>query len=133
MTDDPLHILLVDDDASVREAVRRALSRTPGWHVAEAEDGPGGLAHLRQHRVDVLLCDYQMPIMSGLEVLELVRVTHPHVVRLLLTGHADLRLALHALNGGAAHRYLVKPWHEVDLRQVVRESLAAYGEAPGRP
>jgi FixJ family two-component response regulator len=125
MSQEPLTILLVDDDADVRAAVRRELSRVRAWKIVEAESPSEGLDHISRQRVDVLVTDYDMPGMTGLELLELARVTQPDMVRVLLTGHADLHLALHALNQGLAHRFVVKPWNDVDLRQVVCESLAA--------
>lgn len=121
--DEALYILLVDDDANVRETVRRQLSRVPHWHIAEAETGAAALEHLSRYRVDVMVSDFDMPGMSGLELLELVRVAYPPIVRLLLTGHDDLHLCLHALNQGVAHRFVCKPWDDVDLRAVVRDSF----------
>ena len=131
MSSEPLFILLVDDDPEIREAVRRELSRAHEWHVSEASDVPSGLDHMRRHRVDVLVCDYEMPVMTGLEMLDEVRRAHPEVVRVLLTGHADLHLALQALNGGLAHRFVPKPWNDVNLRQVVRESVESLAERAG--
>ena len=125
MADEALYILLVDDDDSVRETVRRQLSRVPRWHVAEADHGAAALEHMARYRVDVVISDFDMPGMNGLEFLELVRVAHPAVVRLLLTGHNDLHLCLHALNQGLAHRFVCKPWDHVDLRVVVKDSLQA--------
>jgi response regulator RpfG family c-di-GMP phosphodiesterase len=133
MLDEAVYILLVDDDASVREAVRRQLSRVPNWHIAEAETGAAALAHCGRYRVDVVVSDFDMPGMSGLELLELVRVAHPLTIRLLLTGHDDLHLCLHALNQGVAHRFVCKPWDHVDLRTVVKESLQVIRSAPRPP
>ena len=125
MADESLYILLVDDDPNVRETVRRQLSRIPSWHVAEVESGTAALDYIARYRVDVVVSDFDMPGMTGLELLELLRVAHPKIVRLLLTGHDDLHLCLHALNQGVAHRFVCKPWDHVDLRVVVRESLEA--------
>lgn len=124
MADEALYILLVDDDPNVRDTVRRQLSRVPRWHVAEVEAAADALEHCSRYRVDVVISDFDMPGMTGLELLELLRVAHPSTVRLLLTGHDDLHLCLHALNQGVAHRFVCKPWDNVDLRSVVKESLA---------
>jgi len=123
MLDEALYILLVDDDSNVRDTVRRQLSRVASWHIAEADNGAAALEHCARYRVDVVVSDFDMPGMSGLELLELLRVAHPAIVRLLLTGHDDLHLCLHALNQGVAHRFVCKPWDHVDLRTVVKESL----------
>jgi two-component system NtrC family sensor kinase len=125
MADENVYILLVDDDPNVRDTIRRQLSRVPNWHIAEVEEPSAALAHVERYRVDVVVSDHDMPGMTGLELLELLRVAHPAIVRLLLTGHDDLHLCLHALNQGVAHRFVCKPWDHVDLRAVVRDSLAA--------
>lgn len=123
MADEALYILLVDDDANVRDTVRRQLSRVPHWHIAEVESGALAIEHCARYRVDVVVSDFDMPGMTGLELLELLRVAHPATVRLLLTGHDDLHLCLHALNQGVAHRFVCKPWDHVDLRTVVKDSI----------
>ena len=123
MADDALYILLVDDDSNVRDTVRRQLSRVPRWHIAEVENAAAAIEHCARYRVDVVVSDFDMPGMTGLELLELLRVAHPTIVRLLLTGHDDLHLCLHALNQGVAHRFVCKPWDHIDLRTVVRDSL----------
>jgi response regulator RpfG family c-di-GMP phosphodiesterase len=125
VTDQCLKILLVDDDANVRDAIRRQLSRVSGWHIAEAVDAAAALDYLGRYQVDLVISDFDMPGMSGLEFLDLIRVVHPSIVRLLLTGHDDLHLCLHALNQGLADRFVCKPWDTVDLRQVVQESWEA--------
>jgi response regulator RpfG family c-di-GMP phosphodiesterase len=132
MLDEALYILLVDDDPNVRDTVRRQLSRVPRWHIAEAESGTAALEHCARYRVDVVVSDFDMPGMTGLELLELLRVAHPSIVRLLLTGHDDLHLCLHALNDGLAHRFVCKPWDHVDLRTVVKESLQVVRNVPRR-
>lgn len=123
MADEALYILLVDDDPNVRDTVRRQLSRVPRWHIAEVDAGAAALEHCSRYRVDVVISDFDMPGMTGLELLELLRVARPSIVRLLLTGHNDIHLCLHALNQGVAHRFVCKPWDNVDLRSVVKESL----------
>ncbi|HEU5057044.1 MAG TPA: response regulator [Kofleriaceae bacterium] len=132
MADEALYILLVDDDSNVRDTVRRQLSRVPRWHIAEVDSAPAALEHCGRYRVDVVVSDFDMPGMTGLELLELLRVAHPSIVRLLLTGHDDLHLCLHALNQGVAHRFVCKPWDHVDLRTVVRDSLEVVRGAPRR-
>lgn len=123
MADDALYILLVDDDCNVRDTVRRQLSRVKRWHIAEVENAAAAIEHCARYRVDVVVSDFDMPGMTGLELLELLRVAYPSIVRLLLTGHDDLHLCLHALNQGVAHRFVCKPWDHVDLRAVVRDSI----------
>jgi DNA-binding NtrC family response regulator len=69
--------------------------------------------------VDIVVSDHQMPEMTGLEFLSLVRDRHPHVVRIMLTGHADVRMALQAINDGELYRFLEKPCSPTELRVTI--------------
>lgn len=126
-------ILLVDDEPDIRRAVRRDLDPL-GMSMIEAGDGAAALAELARGPVDAVLSDYSMGegAMSGIQLLDRVRAEHPHVVRVLLTGHADLHLALEALNRGVVHRFLTKPWEADRLRAAIRQTLtrARHGGVP---
>lgn len=115
-------ILLADDEPDIRRAVRRALS-APGYTIHEVSDGAEALAFLKANRVDVVVSDYNMPRMNGLEMLTQVRMMHPDVVRILLTARADVQLAVRALNEGSVHRFLLKPWDHIDLKGTVQMAL----------
>ncbi|HUH01671.1 MAG TPA: response regulator [Kofleriaceae bacterium] len=112
-------ILLVDDDPDVRASLRRGL-RNSEFAVTEAPDGESALRALAAASFDVIISDFSMPGLSGLELLHQVRMMYPDTVRILLTGEFDVHLAARALNEGAAHRFLLKPWDRVDLLGVVR-------------
>jgi DNA-binding NtrC family response regulator len=112
-------ILLVDDDPDVRSSLRRGL-RNSEFSVTEASDAESALQALAVGSFDVIISDFTMPGQSGLELLHQVRMMYPDTVRILLTGEFDVHLAARALNEGAAHRFLLKPWDRVDLLGVVR-------------
>jgi response regulator RpfG family c-di-GMP phosphodiesterase len=78
------------------------------------------LEALAQREFQVIISDSSMPGMKGLELLHQVRMLYPNVLRFLLTGEHDVELAARALNESAAHRFLLKPWHRVDLLGIVR-------------
>jgi len=122
-------LLIVDDDPEVRGALRRAL-RGSEYAVIEAADGAVGLAIFRTNPVDVVISDYEMPGMDGLELLQRVRLHDPRVLRVLLTGHADLQVAMRALNEGAVNRMLLKPWDHVDLLGTLRIAARASARQP---
>jgi DNA-binding response OmpR family regulator len=117
-------VLLVDDDPEIRAALRRAL-RGPEYQVIEAPDGETGLAVFRTNPIDIVISDYEMPGMDGLDLLQRVRLQHPRVLRILLTGRADVQVAMRALNEGAANRMLLKPWDQVDLVGTLRIATRA--------
>ena len=119
---DKICVLIIDDDDEVRTAVRRSL-HMPGCTVHEACDGPEGLKLLADVEVDAVVSDFNMPGPNGLEVLAEVRELQPAALRVLLTGNADVHLAVRALNDGAIHRFLLKPWDHFDLRNILRTSI----------
>jgi len=64
-----------------------------------------------------------MPDGKGTEFLGRVKETHPHTVRLILSGYADLGVVTEAINGGAVYRFLTKPWKDDELRRTLHEAM----------
>ena len=113
-------ILLVDDDPDIRASLRRALHDTE-YRVIEAGSGEHGVEFLQSESViDVVISDFSMPGMNGVDFLHQVRMRRPDALRVILTGELDVQVAARALNEGAAHKFLLKPWERVDLINTVR-------------
>ena len=115
-------LLLVDDEPSVLSALRR-LFRMSGHDTEQVTSGAEALALMDTERFDLVVSDMRMPEMDGAAFLEQVRLRHPQVVRLLLTGYADIASTVAAINRGEIHRYIAKPWVDEDLLLVVRDAL----------
>lgn len=82
-----LRVLLVDDDLQMLRALRRALSiARPDWQVTIHSEPAKALFHLEHEAVDVLVSDYEMPLMNGLDLLRRVKRRHPTVLRVILSG-----------------------------------------------
>src|ERR1700722_8470522 len=109
------HILIVDDEENVRNALRRSL-RKEGYQLHFASGPAEALIVLAELPIDLVMSDHMMPEMSGMEVLSLVRDRCPHVMRLMLTGHADMETAIRAINHGEIYRFLTKPWDDAELK-----------------
>lgn len=118
----PLTLLLVDDEPSILSALRR-LFRPCGYRILTSESGAGGLEILQQESVDLVISDMRMPEMDGAQFLEKVRADWPRVVRILLTGYADITSTVNAINKGAIYRYISKPWDDNDIVLTVRDAL----------
>src|SRR5829696_4170523 len=135
-------ILTIDDDPSVSRAVARDLRRKygEGYRIVRAESGPQALEALREiklrgEQVAVLLADYRMPQMSGIEFLEQAMDLFPLARRVLLTAYADTDAAIQAINVVDLDHYLLKPWDppEEKLYPVVDGLLEAWTATDRRP
>ena len=100
-------IFIVDDEASVREAMR-ALLHEEGWLVKVYSSGEAFLEGYRPGRGGCLVVDAGMPCMSGLELLERLKIEGGEPPAIMITGHADIRLAVRAMKAGAM-AFLEKP------------------------
>ena len=135
-------LLTVDDDPSVSRAVARDLRRKygEGYRIVRAESGPQALEALKEiklrgEQVAVLLADYRMPQMSGIEFLEQAMDLFPLARRVLLTAYADTDAAIQAINVVDLDHYLLKPWDppEEKLYPVVDSLLAAWSATDRQP
>ena len=115
-------VLTVDDEPSVISALRR-LFRSQGITTLQATSAAEALELLKTHRVDLVISDMRMPEMDGAHFLERVKQHDDSIVRVLLTGYADMSSTIAAINQGAIHRYIAKPWDDQELVLTVREAL----------
>jgi thioredoxin reductase (NADPH) len=135
-------IMTIDDDVSVSRAVARDLRRRYGeaYRIVRAESGAQALEALREMKlrgdqVAVMLADYRMPQMDGIEFLEQAMDLFPVARRVLLTAYADTSAAIDAINVVDVDHYLLKPWDppEEKLYPVVDELLDVWRAADHRP
>jgi DNA-binding NtrC family response regulator len=115
-------ILIVDGDRDVHQP-----PEIPGYSIFHAASSFDAIDLLGAIAVDAIVTSYAMPDLNGIDLLQRVRLTHPDVARILLTTRADVHLAVWALNDGAVHGVLLKPWDELGLHAIVKSSLASRG------
>src|SRR5258707_7046533 len=105
----PPHILIVDDDPALLQALPHTVSlRLPEAKVDTSNSAQRALELIRAHDYDTIVSDIKMPGMDGLELLAKIHELRPETLTLLITGHGDYDLAIQALRGGA-YDYLLKP------------------------
>jgi len=118
------HVLIVDDEPAVRRTIRGVLESS-GFECEESENGAFALEWLKEHRTDVIILDYEMPIMNGLSLLERVQSTHnnghtPRVI--MLSGLIEEKEKLKAVDLGA-YAIIDKPCNFRELVVKVNEAI----------
>lgn len=147
--EDKVRVLFVDDDDSTIGILRRIFAKEP-YDCLFAGNGRLALHMMSQQRVDIVVCDQNMPGMSGLEFLDEVYRKHRNAMRVMLSGigapppppktdgppvpldlvtKARLKTALnqlkqHAHNDVQVHRFIEKPWNNEELKSVVADMAA---------
>ena len=118
-------VLFVDDDPKVLAGIRRQLrKRVP---IETVDSGSAGLEAISDKGpFSVVVSDYCMPEMNGIEFLARVRQTAPETVRMLLTGSADLQAAIQAVNQGNIFRFLTKPCSPEQLMEALDSGIKQY-------
>jgi DNA-binding NtrC family response regulator len=116
--------MLVDDEEMVLTSIRANLSIVEeSWEVVPFSSPEEAARHLERSRVDVIVSDYLMPRMNGLQLLARARELQPEAARILLTGHADKQSAIEAINTVKLFLYLEKPWDNEQLRQTIHRAI----------
>lgn len=123
----PLRILMIDDEARILRALKALLRE---FVTFQTTDPLQATALAKQHDVDVVICDQRMPGKPGIEVLREIRETHPRALRILLTGYSDLKAVLGSVNESEVFRFVNKPWHNAQLRNLVEHAGTIARESP---
>ena len=115
-----LHFLVVDDNANMRRMIRAILHSFDAREVHEAEDGADGLETFNNHKPDIIVTDWAMPIFDGLELTQIIRQpgtsSNPFVPIIMLTGHAEKKRVASARDAGITE-FLAKPISPKSLYQ----------------
>lgn len=115
-------VLYVDDEPNNLLVFQAEYSDE--FSIRTVGSGPAALEILREHHFPILLADQRMPHMTGIELCTIVKQRYPHILRVLVTAYSDQQTAIDAINHGGVIRYLVKPWRNDEVRQVLREAVA---------
>ena len=118
-------LLLVDDELPTIEVLEHMLG-SEGYRILSATSAEEGLELLAVNKVGVVVCDYRMPGMKGVELLRRIKEIHPDTVRILHSGYADQEIVIDAVNQGAVYKVLAKPLDVELLRQNIRDAFRNY-------
>ena len=116
-------VLIVDDEDMVITSVRAFLNLETDYTIHGFTDPQEAGKFLEPHPVDVIVSDYLMPKMNGIQLLAKAKQLQPEAARVLLTGHADKQSAIQAINEVGLFQYLEKPWDNSQLLLVVQSAI----------
>lgn len=118
-------VLFVDDETNILKAVRRLFKGEP-FEIETAESGPAAIEFLSNNPVQVIVSDQRMPGMTGVDLLSRIREQWPDIVRIMITGNTEMKIAVEAINRGEIYRMITKPWADEEMRATVKEALNLY-------
>lgn len=115
-------ILLVDDEKNILTSLARVF-RDGEYDISTAENAEAAVDMVHGGEFDLIICDYKMPGMNGIEFFEIISGEHPEIIKILLTGSAELNMAIEAINKATLYKFILKPWDNSDLLFTVKRAL----------
>ena len=115
-------ILVVDDEELFIEYIQSVLSGK-NYNVITASSGQEGLEILKKQSVNMVISEYKIPLMNGLEFLEKVRIIYPDILTIMVTDQPDIKLAIKAINEAGVYKFLLKPWDDIEFKNAIKKTL----------
>ena len=115
-------VLLIDDEPDVLDTLESILT-DDGYEVATAHGGQDALDLVDTFPAEIVLSDYMMPGMCGVELLHKIKQRLPHIVPILITGRGDMKISIESINQGEIFRFLLKPWNNEELRMTLQTAF----------
>jgi len=117
-------LLVVDDEEIALSNLGYVLSKE-GYEILGIQSGPAALELIEQEEFSVVVTDFRMPKVDGMEILEMCRSLHPDTQVIMITGYATIDSAEEAKEKGA-YRHIAKPFRLDEVRKVVAEAVKEY-------
>src|SRR5580700_2058927 len=121
MADSTKHLLLVEDEAALREAIAEQLG-SRGYHVEQADSGEAALACLADFAFDIIITDLRLPGLDGSAVVEAAVARYPEIIAIVVTGYGTVKDAVEAIKRGAWD-FVSKPFQIDELLHVLDAAL----------
>ncbi len=116
-------IVIVDDENMVLVSIEAFLDLETNYNIKTFTTPAEALVFIKHNDAHLVISDYLMPEMNGIEFLSEVRIIKPQIPRIILTGYADKENAIKAINTVGLYQYIEKPWNNDDLLIVLRNGL----------
>jgi response regulator RpfG family c-di-GMP phosphodiesterase len=123
--DNKIKILVVDDDEDILDAMHLILNNVNQFesHIETAKDAKSAMAEMEKDEYDVVLSDYKMPNMNGIDLLTWVKDNHPKTARILITGYPSIETVKDAINKANIDYFVEKPWDSNELKSSINVVL----------
>lgn len=118
-----MNIMLVDDSRTIRNIQKRTLQQLGHTDIVEAEDGVQALAKFKENAPDLMLIDWNMPNMNGLDLVKKIREINKTIPLIMCTTEAEKSRVLEAIKAGV-NNYMVKPFTSESLGQKIDQTMA---------
>lgn len=119
------NVIIVDDEPHVLKALGRLL-REENFALSTTTQPAEVIDAVKRAPVSLIVSDYEMPEMNGIELMKAVKAMSPETIRIILTGKADMAATVRAINEGEVFRFVTKPWDDEDLKLTIRHALMQY-------
>ena len=116
-------ILLVDDDENILSALKRLFNAEKDWHLTVSNSPNQALELVAKEQFEVIISDYKMPGMNGVEFLVFSKETNPNAKRILLSGETGFKGLVNAVNKAWIFRYISKPVDSIVLKNTIENAL----------
>lgn len=117
-------ILLVDDEENILKALQRLLGRRKDWEIETYTRVEEALRRMCIKNFELVLSDYRMPGIDGVQFLSQVKQLQPETMRLIISGYTDLDALLGAINEASIYRFISKPWNDYELVATLEQALS---------
>lgn len=124
MAEEKIKLLFVDDEVNNLLSFKATFRRE--FEVFTAETAELGEKMLEENEIPIIIADYRMPDVTGVEFFERIIPNNPDSIRILLTGYADIEAVIDAINKGEVYRFVRKPWDENELRNTIKNGYEIY-------
>ena len=116
-------LLIVDDEEMVLTSLRAFLMLETEYEVLTFNSATAALEAVKGQTIDLVVSDYLMPDMTGIDLLLEIKKLQPYATRILLTGYADKENAIKAINEVGLYQYVEKPWDNSELKLIIQNGL----------
>ncbi|MGF7217555.1 two-component system response regulator HydG [Spirosoma lacussanchae] len=124
-------ILIIDDNNDICLLLERFLGKQ-GYKTASVQRGEDGLVLLRKESFELVICDFKLPDIDGLEMLRRIKVMHPTTAVIIITGYSDVRVAVQTVKHGA-YDYVTKPLYPDEILYTIKGALERRSQSLTQP